>query len=171
MLTFPEPGSYGVVKTHGFVPFMIRMLTRSRYDHAFIVINDAGDIVEAEPDGARTGNIGEYAGLPMLINSGEAMTDTQRAAVIAAARGYVDVPYAFLDIVRLALASLGIGWRWLTAEADDERAMVCSTLVAACGQSAGVADWLCGEPCPALVRPADLARRPGMQPWPLNPRR
>lgn len=168
MITFPRPGCYGVVKTHGFVPFIIRLLTRSKFDHAFVVINAAGDIVEAEPEAARVGNIGAYAGLPILVNSGEPMTNAQRDAVIAAACGYIGTPYAFLDIIRLALASLGIRWRWLTTEADVENAMVCSTLVAAAGLKAGLTGWLCEEAAPSLVRPADLARRDGMQPWPTT---
>lgn len=169
MIPFPEPGRYFVVKTRGFVPFWIRLLTRSRYDHAGIIVNTAGDTVEAEPTGALIGNIGAYAGLPLLVDTAESMTDAQRDAVIAAARGYINTPYAFLDIVRLALASLGIRWRWLTAEADAENAMVCSTLVAAVGLKAGLVGWLCGEAAPSLVRPADLAKRDGMQPWPPTP--
>lgn len=168
MLTYPRAGSYGVVKTGGFFALVVRILCRSRFDHAFIVIDDLGGIIEAEPTGARTNNIGVYAGLPMLINSGETLTDQQRALVADAARHYLGTPYAFLDIVRLALASLGIRWRWLTAEADDENAMVCSTLVAATGVKAGLDTWLCGEPSPALVRPADLAKRDCMQPWPTS---
>lgn len=164
MIAFPPQGSYFVVKTRGFVPLMIRLLTHSRFDHAGVVINDAGDIIEAEPGGARIGNLGEYAGLPILVNTRERMFSEQRAIVADVARRCIGTPYGFLDIVRLGLRCAGIHWGRLTRRADSEHAMICSEIVAACGQAAGL-DWLCGREAPAAVTPGDLARRPGMQPW------
>lgn len=162
MTAFPAPGSYGVVRTGGVYAWLIRTATRSEYDHAFVIC-DGGQIIEAEPGGARFGQLAEYAGDELLVST-DPMTDAERKAVIDAAIGYLGTPYGWTDIVRLGLRAAGIQWGWLTRRADHERAMICSQIVAACGQAAGL-DWNCGRDCPAAVTPADLARRPGMRPW------
>ena len=64
------PGSYGVVRTSGFVAWTIRKLTRSTYDHAFIVTGFDGTIIEAEPNGARIGQITEYDDVAGLTRTG-----------------------------------------------------------------------------------------------------
>lgn len=162
--TVPPHGCYGVVRTHGFYPWLIRTGTRSKFDHAFVVC-DGGRIIEAEPSGARLADISEYDGYDVLYNTGEPLTDVQREALVNEALTLLGTPYGWTDIVRLALRTLGIQWSWLTRRADDERAMICSQIVARCGEAAGV-DWNCGREAPAAVTPADLANRPGMQSWP-----
>src|SRR5438309_338165 len=42
----------------------------SRWDHAGIVIDADGTVVEAEPGGARIGHLSAYAGQPLLICDG-----------------------------------------------------------------------------------------------------
>lgn len=158
----PRLGCYGVVRTGGFHAWLIRTFTRSAYDHAFIVC-DGGQIIEAEPGGARWGRLAEYAGHGVLI-SADPMDAEQRVIVVDEAIRLLGVRYGWLDIVRLGLATVGIRWKWLTRRADSERAMVCSQIVAACGQAAGL-DWLCGQESPAAVTPGMLAKRPGMERW------
>lgn len=152
----PQGGTYGVVRTRGVYAFLIRVATHSRYDHAFLVMPDAS-VIEAEPRGARRRAVSEYAGYPTLYST-DALTGAQRAAVCAKAETLLGTPYGWTDIARLGLRTLGLRWAWLTRRADQEHAMICSQLVAACGQAAGV-DWTCGRDCPAAVTPADLARR------------
>lgn len=158
-----RPGDYGVVRTTGFIAWCIRVLTRSAFDHAFIVIGADGngdyDIVEAEPSGARYAKLSEYADYTVLFNTGEPLTDAQRAAIVNAAHDLVGTPYGFLDIVRLGLMlTIRRAPKWLTERADAERAIICSQLVAMCGHTAGV-DWLCGQSTTAMVTPGMLARR------------
>jgi hypothetical protein len=164
-----KPGDYGVVRTTGFVPWCIRLLTRSAYDHVFIVIGADGngdyDIVEAEPAGARYAKLSEYEGYDMLFNTGEPLTDAQRDAIVAEAHRLVGTPYGFLDIVRLGLMlTIRRAPKWLTKRADAEQAIICSQLVAMCGRAAGV-DWLCGQSTPAMVTPGMLATRIATQGW------
>lgn len=156
-MTLPAPGSYGVVATHGFYPWLIRIGTHSRYNHAFLVVDDQGGIIEADPGGARRSTITAYAGNPILY-SNDPMTLSQRNAAITKATVLLGTGYGWLDITRLSLRSLGLQWNWLTTAADNEKAMICSQLVAACGQAAGL-DWNCGRENPAAVTPGDLANR------------
>lgn len=159
----PRAGSYGVVRTHGFYAWLIRTATRSTYDHAFVVC-EAGQIIEAEPSGARWAHLSEYDGYEVLYNTAEPMTAAQREKVVDEAVGLLSTPYGWTDIVRLGLRTVGVQWKWLTARADNERAMICSQIVSRCGEAAGL-DWLCGREAPAAVTPADLARRITEAPW------
>lgn len=161
---WPPIGSYFVVRTHGFVPWVIRRATHSWADHAGVVTDPDGGIVEAEPGGARRGHLSEYAGCRIAVNLGEVMTDVQRDRVAVAALGMVGVAYNDLDIADLGLEALGAHWRRLARWASDDGELICSQLVAKAGQAADV-DWLCGRDNPVQVTPADLARRPTMQPW------
>lgn len=163
MPEFPKPGSYGVVRTRGLYAWLIRTGTKSQYDHAFVVC-DGGQIIEAEPGGARWGQLSEYTADEVLFNSGEPMTDKQRLMVVNEAVQLLGVPYGWTDIVRLGLRCAGIQWQWLTRRADNERAMICSQIVAACGQAAGL-DWNSGREAPAAVTPGDLAKRITTASW------
>lgn len=156
----PVPGSYGCVKTHGFYPWLIRAGTRSEYDHAFIIVDDRGGIIEAEPGGARRSNLAEYTNYDMIFNTVDVPSEEQRRRIVSKAETLIGTPYGWTDIARLALHDLGVNWPWLIAAADNERAMICSQLVAVCGAAGGM-DWSCGKENPAAVTPADLATRIG----------
>ena len=154
----PKPGTYACVRTGGFYAWLIRVGTRSRYNHAFLVVDDHGGIIEAAPRGARRAMLADYRADSLLFDVNEQITDAQRARVAAKAETLLGTPYGWTDIVRLALRCAGVKWGWLTAAADKERAMICSQLVAICGDAAGL-DWNCGREAPAAVTPGDLASR------------
>lgn len=160
---WPAAGLYGVVKTSGLIPWVIRRATRGWADHAFVIAED-GTIIEAEPGGVRLGHLSEYYACRIAINSGEDMTVAQRTAVVAAAKAMIGKPYGDLQIVDDGLESLGWHWQWLASHADNNGELICSQLVAKAGQAAGL-DWRCGAATTAEVTPAMLARRPGMTPW------
>lgn len=155
----PLPGTYACVRTRGLYPWLIRVGTRSKYDHAFIICDD-GQIIEAQPGGARWAQLSDYDGELVVFDTAEPMTQAQRIAVVSKAITLLGTPYGWTDIARLALRCLGLQWGWLTKAADNERAMICSQLVAACGAAAGL-DWQCGREAPAAVTPGDLAHRIG----------
>lgn len=160
---WPATGRYFVVKTSGFVPWVIRRATHSAYDHAGIVLED-GAIIEAEPGGVRIGHLSEYYRCRIAINSGEDMTVEQRTAVAAAARAMVGKAYGDLQIVEDGLECLGWHWRWLLKCASGDGEVVCSQLVALAGQAAGL-DWRGGAATTTEVTPAMLSRRSGMISW------
>jgi hypothetical protein len=165
--SYPPVGSYAVVRTRGLVPWLIRVATHSPYDHAFVLVDDRGGIIEAEPGGVQRNHIGQYLGCKMAVNSAEAMTDAQRNTVAHEAEQLVGVAYNDLDIASLGLEALGWHWRWLAKVAAGDHKLICSALVALVGGKADL-DWNCGKTTAAEVTPADLAKRPGMQPWPAS---
>lgn len=134
----------------------IRSFTKSNFSHCFIVVSEHGDIVEAEPSGARFANISEYAG-DQLVFSSTRLTPVQRDKIVESARSYIGVPYGFLDIAYLGLALKGVQWNWMLNEVLEQKHMICSQLVAQCGWNAGVPEWLCGQTHPQLVTPGMLA--------------
>lgn len=162
-LAFPPLGSYAVVHCTGFVPDMISLGTRCWANHALVVTGDRGECVEAEPGGARRGHLSEYVGhrLAYCVEG----TPGQRLTVAQTALTMVGLAYEDLDIADLGLRCLGLPWRALNVFVEGHgHGAICSTLVARCGQAAGL-DWLCGRPNAAAVTPADLERRPGVVPF------
>jgi hypothetical protein len=157
------PGYYGLVRTPGEIPWLIRRATRSRYDHAFITLGD-GQIAEAEPGHVRISPIVKYAAARTLaFSTGEQLTDVQRTAVAAKARSLAGAGYNFAAIAEQALADMGWQWRWLVRFAANDHDLDCSQLVAVSGVAAGVTQWLCGKQADQ-VTPGDLGRLPGVQP-------
>lgn len=154
-----SPGTYACVRTGGFYAWLIRTGTRSHYNHAFIITDFNGGIIEADPGGARRSNISAY-GTDDIVFCTDKPTEKQVAQILTKAETLLGTPYGWTDIARLALRCLGLQWGWLTRAADNERAMICSQLVAACGDSAGL-DWNCGREAAAAVTPGDLATRAG----------
>ncbi len=152
----PPAGVYGCVKTHGFVPFMIRTLTKSW----------AGDgrIVEAEPGGVRIRDISEYDGCRIEYNDAEPMTMAQRAAVAEFAESKRGEAYAWTADAVDGLRCLGLRWRILGRFGRARRSVMCSQLAVEAGQHAGL-DWLCGQADAACVTPAMLARRLDVTSW------
>lgn len=154
----PKPGTYGCVRTGGFYAWLIRVGTRSEYNHAFIV-HTGGRIIESDPGGARWSTLDAYAGHEVMYCP-DYLDDATREKITAKAETLLGTPYGWLDIARLSLRCLGVQWKWLTTAADNEKSMICSQLVAACGE-AGRVDWNCGREAPAAVTPGDLAARIG----------
>lgn len=155
------PGTYFCVGTHGFVPTVIKMATHSLVDHAGVITDTAGSIVEAMPGGVRISNISEYKGSYLLISSPEESTPEQRGIIVDSALHMVGVPYNDLAIVDDGLESLGVFWNWLASYASTDHELMCSEVVASCGAVAAL-NWMCGRKHVSEVTPGDLGRRPGM---------
>lgn len=161
-MTAIEPGRYVCVRTNGIIPWIIRRATKSDYDHVFIV-GYGGQIIQAEPAGIAIGKLSDYSGAQAVANLAEPMTDTQRAAVVAAARMTLGDGYNFGTILDQGFAYLGLHWRLLLKLASAKHVFDCSQLVAVAGAMASPPmPWMCGLRNTALVTPADLARRPGL---------
>jgi uncharacterized protein YycO len=159
-LTQAGLGDFGVVSIEGTVGWLIRIgqwLNGSgfrNYEHAFVYIG-AGKIVEAEPGGAKISDLSEYDGRSILWSTGKVLlTDEQRTAVVEAAKGFVGVPYSFLDYFLLALKRLHISVPILNKRVLESKHLICSQLVAESYAAARVV--LTSKPAYA-VTPADLA--------------
>ena len=158
-------GRYGCVSTGETVTDLaIDWATNSAYNHAFMIVDNSGTLVEATPHGVRWGSLTEYAGHPIVLNTGETLTNVECALAAVTARGYVGRKYGWGDILRLALARFGFHSRLLDRHVASEMDVICSQLVAEVGHTAGL-DWSCGKKNLADVTPALLAARPGMEPY------
>lgn len=98
----PELGDFGVVRTNGFLGRLIRVVTRSSVNHAFVYVG-GGQIVEAEPAGARLAPVSEY---PTIVWAGWPLTGPQQTAVADAARSLLGTPYSWVDCAAIGVAKL-----------------------------------------------------------------
>jgi hypothetical protein len=154
----PEPGQYFVVRTKGFVAWLIRRVTRSEYNHAGIVVTTTGATVEAARQGAHVWHIRKYGNAEILF-SHECLSDAQRLTIIDQAYRltYRHVPYGWADLLWLGLAQYGVKWRRSIDKRDD---LTCGQLVAVCYEPAGIR-LSSDNQCDLDVTPGDLARRIG----------
>lgn len=101
---WPGPGDIGLVRIRGVEGRLIRLgqwLAGGSYadfEHAFVYLG-GGQLVEAEPGGARVSALGEYRPETVVWLR---CPDQYRAAVAAAARGMEGVPYSWLDYFAIA---------------------------------------------------------------------
>lgn len=158
----PKPGDFAVTTVRGNVGFLISLgewLNGSRFghwDHAFVYVGD-GQLVEAEPGGARLAGLDEYQGQPVLWSTGHIeLTDEQRTAICGAARSFIGVPYGFSDYLALALWHFRLRIPWAKRVMASSRSMICSELCDFAYEAAGVHLFADGR-APGDVTPADLA--------------
>ena len=173
-MTVPQAGDFAVVSAGGIPGRLVRLAEQANgsgpyadYQHAFIYIGGDGQIIQAEPGGADYAQLTPHArtmwsagkiaiGLPGTIGRLE-LSAEQRDKICDAARGYVGVPYSFLDYVALILHRLHIPAPWLKRYIASTRHMICSQLVDQCYLDAGIHLFDDGR-WPGYVTPADLAK-------------
>ena len=149
----PDLGAFGVTATPGWKAWVIRVITKSAVNHAFIFVGD-GQIVEANPSGAATGNVDEY---PHAIWSHMALTTQQRHAIANAAHALVGTPYSWVDDACIGLADL-FGWHVpepVRHRLNRRDRLMCSQLVDRAYAMAGVQLWADGR-LSGDVSPGDL---------------
>lgn len=158
----PLPGDFFVTSVTGQVGFLISFgewLNGSRFghwDHAGVYVG-GGQLVEAEPGGARLAGLDEYQGRPIAWSTGHvALSVEQRAAVVAAARARIGTPYSAADYFAIAAHRFHLPVPWLRSYVASSKHLICSALVDKVYQDAGVhlfedSRW------DGYVTPADLA--------------
>ena len=160
----PLAGDFCVVSTAGPVGRLIGLGETlcgdafTQYQHAF-VFTGAGQVVEAEPSGARTRKITRFdnPGQATLWSTGRiTLTNPQRDAICLAARSYIGVPYSWFDYFAIAAHRLHIPVPGLRGFIASDRSMICSQLVDQCYTDAGIHLFGDGR-WPGYVTPADLA--------------
>lgn len=170
------PGSFFLTPTAGPVGFGIALGellagSPSRWTHAGIVLNDAGDVVEAQARGARLANLSEYpvriiSDAPVqqwMADYGFADDNTRasyeysiRSRIVTEARKLVGTPYSFLDYFALAALHLHLPNKWVRQRVAHSGSMICSQLVDAVYERCGIHLFKDGR-LPGDVMPADLA--------------
>jgi hypothetical protein len=156
-----KAGNYCAVRTRGLFGYIIRAATSSPVDHAFVCLGN-GLIAEATVYGCRVDSLEQYRGQAMFTDAGDKINAAQRSQICKAARGFAGREYSWTDILLIGLRRIGLRSRWLVRHLRDRDALICSELVALAG-AAGSQDWLCGTGDAALVTPALLALRPGVE--------
>lgn len=148
----PRLGDFGVVRTNGWAARLIRWATRSPVNHAVLCVGD--QLVEGDPHGARLGRLDAYG--DRVIWAGWTLTDNQRTEIAAWGLSRVGTPYSWLDCVEIGLVDR-FGWapRWMRRRLRSDRTLMCSQLVTAAYDAAGVHLFDDGRPAGG-VSPGDL---------------
>ena len=157
------PGTYMCLRTGSFLGAVVRAGTHSQYDHA-VLISAPGRCIQATVHGVIESPLTAFTGCMAVANAveGGGMAGHVREAIVAEARSLVGQEYDYPLLATLGLRLAGLRWNWLLKETSRKGAVICSELVAMAGQ-AGYQDWTCGSGNPALVTPAMLAARPGLE--------
>jgi uncharacterized protein YycO len=157
----PIPGDFGLVSIQGGVGWLIRLCQWLNgdgyfdYEHAFVYIGN-GQIVEAEPGGARITQLDEYDGRPVMWSSGLIpLTEEQRTAIVETAVSQVGTPYSFLDYLAIASYRVGVRHPGIANYVLSSKHLICSQLVAKDYADAGV---LLTDYPPHLVTPGRLTK-------------
>jgi hypothetical protein len=99
------------------------------FEHAVLHVGD-GQIVEAEPGGARLAPWDKYGDRARWSTGIVTLTDTQRLLIASAGRGYVGTPYSAADYLAIAAHRLRLpGSALLKGYVATSRHMICSQLV------------------------------------------
>ena len=161
----PTPGDFCVVATPGIMARLIRLVTRSTVNHAFILVAP-GRIIEADPSGAKETDLANYDGMPQAW-SDQDLSPTVRAAIVEAAHGFtcvkkvdgvcVGAPYSWVDDACIGLTHIfGIHVPpWVRTRLADPSRLECAQLVDVSDLEAGVHLWDDGR-LPGDVAPSDL---------------
>jgi DNA-binding CsgD family transcriptional regulator len=153
----PQPGDYGVQRTRGLAAWAIRIATRSKFSHAFVVVRD-GNVIEARGSGA----VCRPLGVRDAIYSSDAiqLSPFDRNGIVSAAMRLVDTPYGWLDIISIGLLQYGIKPKLVRDRVQREDKLICSELVDLAYFRGGVHLFADGR-LPMDVTPGDLAKRAG----------
>src|SRR5258707_4910792 len=165
VVTGPQPGDFAVVSAGGLAGRLVALGERlngtgfTQYQHAFVYIGGAGMIVQAEPAGACIRPLHGHA--RELWSTGIlSLSDGERKTIVAAARGYAaaQTDYSFLHYLPLPAHRYRLPVPGLRTYIKSTGHMICSQLVDACYQAAGV-QLFADKRWNGYVTPSDLARR------------
>lgn len=139
-----RPGDFGLVSMGGFGK-VIRVLQWmdgsgfANYEHAFVYVGGltSHNIVEADPSGAKQVEF-HYDPKTVVWSSNLVLTDSERVKVCEIAESFVGTPYSFLDYASLVAKRIHLPVIGLQHYIASTNHMICSQLVAACYQAAGI---------------------------------
>lgn len=136
--SIPDIGDYMLVATRGWQAGVIRFITRSKVNHAMILVSP-GRVIEAQPAGAHETDLSEYNDMYQWWSTYD-LTIIQRNAIVASARRHLGAPYSWVDGACVAIAhifklKLPYWIRWRLARPDR---LMCSQFVDLCYYEADV---------------------------------
>jgi len=157
----PQPGDIVLSRISGATGFLIalgQLLVgdASRYTHAGVVVED-GNVVEAEPGGARLGSVQYYLENKAVFATGRIpLTEEQRQKIVDEATSLVGTPYSFVEYLAIGLHRFGLRLGCIDRYITDSGHMICSQLVDEVYRRAGVHLFNDGR-LPQDVTPGDIA--------------
>jgi hypothetical protein len=159
----PAEGDFAVVATGGWVARGIRWVTRSKVNHAILSIG-LGWIVEGDPKGAQLSHASKY---PHAIWANWPLDALQQHQIGQWGRMHVGTRYSWVDDAEIGAVDMAdrvkpvghwlgraVGWLF-RKRLRSTRTLMCSQLVDAAYQAAGVQLFTDGRPAGA-VSPGDL---------------
>lgn len=165
-----NPGDYFVAKTGGWEAQVIRAATRSRVNHAGVIVEPTGRTVEAQPGGARYGRV--PAGARVITPrhpDGSPLTAEERARIATAAIACIGVPYNWTGLGALAASQYGLGWLpGVETKLGDLDDLFCSQIVDFALHQGGVILFDDGRPF-GKVSPGDLEEVAAVAGWTSTP--
>lgn len=149
------PGDFATVATPGIAGRLIRLVTRSRVNHAMVYIG-YGHVLEADPHGAQLSPVANYNGLD-LHWSALPLTDVERAKIVTAALAHEGAPYSWVDDACIGVARIfGVHVpEWVRKRLAGTDHLQCSQLVDVSYSEAGI-DLFTDSRLPGDVAPGDL---------------
>lgn len=136
----PQPGDIGCTQITGDVGRLIRLGQWlngdgfANYEHVFLYLGD-GQIIEAEPGGARIADLTEYDSRTIAWVR---CPEDRRQAVVEAARTLEGTPYSAADYFALALHRFRIPAPGLRRYIESSNHLICSALA---DRAARIGGW------------------------------
>lgn len=153
----PQPGSIGVTRSKGFVPWAIATITRGPWAHAFIATGKRFQIIEGDPHGARYNDARHYGKVMWLEHLTAGMSLADRRLSVAWAVAHLHTPYSWIDDAEIGFVDL-FGWApgFMRERLRSDKTLMCSQLCVA-ALRAGGRDLFPGKP-DGGISPNDLWR-------------
>lgn len=157
--TEPQAGDLGCVSIKGDIGWLIKLGERlngdkfAQFQHAFVALG-GGQIVEAEPGGARIADLSEYDARTIVWVR---CPDPYRRGVADAARQFAEqkIGYSFLDYAAIAAHRIHLPIPGLRRYIASTKHMLCSQLDVEAARRGG---WGILQPdWPGYVTPAEIA--------------
>jgi hypothetical protein len=154
------PGTIGLTQISGNVGKLIEIgqwLNGDGFkdwEHAFL-LGPGGRILEAEPGGARVGNVSEYSSIYWCTSIAKLTNAKTLTAVWAGAQKYTGVGYSFADYFALAAHRLDIPGPALKNYIASSGHLICSQLCDQAYMDQGV-HLFTDNRWPGYVTPEDL---------------
>jgi hypothetical protein len=147
-----KPGNFVVTHHSGFMDSLIHFFTRSRWNHAALVIASDGTLIELQTHGIQKRNIDTYPVEDYFLIDIE-MSDEDRQQAVAYAQFMLKKheKYGFLTVATIALKI--VTHSRLVIKLDGT--LICSEFVANALSVGGII-W---DKDTSLITPADLYRR------------
>ncbi|MEU7570316.1 hypothetical protein [Micromonospora sp. NPDC049240] len=156
-----QAGDIALVRTGGLIGRLIRVVTRSRYNHIRLILDEHGSCIEANPTGCEYGFVqpGDVIVIAPLL-------DGERDKIADIAKEILGTPYGFLDVVALGLSQFGFKPRWARRRIENPETLFCSQLIDYAWKHVGY-DAFPATEC-YDVSPGDLGDLAFVHGWPIE---